>query len=482
MNIPDLIRDLITLPGETEWVEFKESNAEPETIVKNISAISNSAALAGRQEGYICWGISDIAHKIVGTKFEPLTAKKGNEPLESWLRHSLSPDTYFSVQSDVIDGKKVVVFTIPAASYAPVRFNGEVFIRVGSTTKNIKNNPEQERRLWEVLSKRVFEKEAALEGCSAQMVLQSLDFPRFFELVKQPLPSDQSGILERLEKESFIRKNYGDSYDILNLGAVLFANDLNNFPDLGRKAIRVIVYSGTSRIQIERQFNPTKGYAIGFEEFIETINGQLPQNEPIGTAFRQSVKMYPEIAIRELVANMLIHQDFHITGTGPMVEIFKDRVEITNPGKPLIDTLRFIDEPPRSRNDAIASFMRRIGICEELGSGIDKVIESIEVFQLPAPDFQVTGDNTKVVLYAPKLFREMSKPERIRACYQHCCLQFVSGQDMTNNSLRVRLNILKKNYPMVSKIISDTMEVNLIKIKDPENPSKKFTKYIPFWA
>jgi len=105
--------------------------------------------------------------------------------------------------------------------------------------------------------------------------------------------------------------------------------------------------------------------------------------------------MYPEIAIRELVANALIHQDFTIRGTGPMIEIFSDRMEITNPGIPLIDTLRFIDEPPQSRNEALASFMRRVNICEEQGSGIDKIILQVKMFQLPAPDFIVTSKHTK---------------------------------------------------------------------------------------
>lgn len=112
--------------------------------------------------------------------------------------------------------------------------------------------------------------------------------------------------------------------------------------------------------------------------------------------------MYPPLAIRELVANALIHQDFNLTGTGPMIEIFSDRIEITNPGVPLIDTLRFIDEPPISRNEILASLMRRLNICEERGSGIDKVIFQVEMFQLPAPDFQVTSNHTKAILYAPK--------------------------------------------------------------------------------
>ena len=116
--------------------------------------------------------------------------------------------------------------------------------------------------------------------------------------------------------------------------------------------------------------------------------------------------MYPEIAVRELVANALIHQDFAISGTGPMVEIFPDRIEITNPGTPLIDTLRFIDEPPRSRNQALASLIRRVNICEERGSGVDKVVFQVELFQLPAPDFQVTATHTKAVLYASRSWRK----------------------------------------------------------------------------
>ena len=119
------------------------------------------------------------------------------------------------------------------------------------------------------------------------------------------------------------------------------------------------------------------------------INGLLPTNEVIGQALRKTVPMFPELAVRELVANALIHQEFSVTGAGPMVEIFDDRIEITNPGAPLVDTLRFVDTPPKSRNEALASLMRRFRICEERGSGIDKVVFQVELFQLPAPLFEV---------------------------------------------------------------------------------------------
>jgi predicted HTH transcriptional regulator len=204
----------------------------------------------------------------------------------------------------------------------------------------------------------------------------------------------------------------------------------------------------------------------------------LPQNEQIGQAMRREVRMYPEIAVRELVANALIHQDFTVRGAGPLVEIFPDRMEISNPGIPLIDTLRFMDEPPQSRNEALASLMRRMAICEERGSGIDKVVTAIEEFQLPAPDFRVAGGSTVVVLLGPRSFADMNKEDRVRACYQHACLWFVSGRRMTNASLRQRLNIEEANYPMASRIISDTVKSKLIKIYG----SGGGASYVPFWA
>jgi ATP-dependent DNA helicase RecG len=212
------------------------------------------------------------------------------------------------------------------------------------------------------------------------------------------------------------------------------------------------------------------------------VNDQLPTNEQIGVALRSEMRMYPELAIRELVANALIHQDLNMRGDGPMVEIFSDRIEITNPGQPLIDPLRFIDEPPQSRNEALASFMRRMNMCEERGSGIDKVVFEVEFFQLPAPKFLVTENHTKVVLFAHRKLSSMDRQDKIRACYQHACLLFVSNQRMTNATLRKRLSIQEQNYATASRIIGDTIQQKLVKPYDPESSSRKLASYVPFWA
>ena len=83
-----------------------------------------------------------------------------------------------------------------------------------------------------------------------------------------------------------------------------------------------------------------------------------------------------------------------------MIEIFSDRMEITNPGVPLVNPERFLDTPPKSRNETLASFLRRVGICEERGSGIDKIVSQTEFFQLPAPIFEVTNEYTRAILFA----------------------------------------------------------------------------------
>ncbi len=229
---------------------------------------------------------------------------------------------------------------------------------------------------------------------------------------------------------------------------------MKEFDSIKRKSVRVILYEGTTREKRNREQEGKFGYAVGFEGLVDYINDRLPSNEEITKALRKEEKMYPEVAIREFLANALIHQDFTIAGAGPMVEIFDDRIEITNPGEPLIGVDRFIDHPPRSRNEDLAAFMRRIGICEESGTGIDRALSAVELFQLPAPRFEVYDQFTRVTLYAHKSMKEMSDEDRLRACYQHAVLLYVNGKKrMTNESLRKRLGIKEEHYSYASKII-----------------------------
>ena len=387
-ELSDLLLSLAQLPRETEWVEFKVNDADPAEIGEYLSALSNSAALHQKDAAYIVWGVEDGTHKLVGTSFQPRTAKVGNEELENWLTRGLSPQLDFNIHEFIHNERPMVLFQIAPCRHQPVRFKDAEFIRIGTCKKRLKDHPEKERALWAQLTRIPFEKELAASDLHEDEVLTKIDYPAFFELSAQPLPPDKSGIIDRLEKERLIQRRHGSRWNVLGLGAILFAKKLTDFELVARKAVRVVVYKGRDRTQAMKEQVGIKGYAAGFQRLIAYVNDQLPTNEQIGAALRTAVKVYPELAIRELIANALIHQDLTVKGDGPIVEIFTDRIEITNPGKPLISTLRFIDEPPQSRNEALAAFMRRMNVCEERGSGIDKVIFQVELFQLPAPDFQ----------------------------------------------------------------------------------------------
>ena len=420
-----LVTELRKMPKETEWVEFKANNSKPEEIGEYLSALSNAAALAGKTVAYLVWGIDDKSHDIVGTKFNPKTAKVGNEELESWLLRLISPRIDFHFYSFNIEQKTIVLLEIGAAFRHPVRFREVEYVRIGTCKKKLKGFPEKERELWRIFDQIPFEKEIAAESVPDADVLRLINYPAFFSILNRPLPENRTTILGELAAENMIQQHLENTWDITNLGATLFATKLDDFTHLKRKSVRVVEYKSDELIKTSREREGTKGYAAGFEGLIRYVTNLLPSNEEIGKAFRKDVPMFPNLAIRELIANAIIHQDFHISGTGPIVELFTNRMEISNPGLPLVEIDRFLDSPPRSRNEALASFMRRIGICEERGSGIDKVVFQTELFQLPAPLFETTKEHTRVVLFAHREFKNMDKADRIRACYQHACLRYV---------------------------------------------------------
>ncbi|MFN6946657.1 MAG: ATP-binding protein [Cytophagaceae bacterium] len=472
-----LLSELRSFANETEWIEFKINNDEE--LGEYISALSNSACLHDKQFGYIVFGIDDKTHRIVGTDFTIDKKGKGNEDLIPWLTRSLNPKIHFDCYTLNYSEGKVVIFRIRATANTPVTFLNTAYIRIGSYKKKLSNFPEKERLIWTKEPTTEFERVNAVEGLTSDEVLKLIDYPAYFDMTNLPLPSNKNGIIEKLSQEKLIR-SYNSKYAITNLGAILFAKDLEQFETLSRKAIRVIIYVGKNKLKTKKEQKGKKGYANGFDGLINYIDDQLPTNEVIDT-LRKEVKMYPKLAIRELVANAIIHQDFLISGTGPMIEIYSDRIEITNSGKPLINTLRFVDHNPQSRNEKLAQFMRRLNICEERGSGIDKVLYECEVYQLPAPKF-IEGENyTRIIVYAHKTLRQMDKEDKIRAAYLHSCLKIVSGEYMTNQTLRDRFGIEEKNYSMASRIISESIKAGMIKDYDPESSSKKHAKYVPFW-
>ena len=252
-------------------------------------------------------------------------------------------------------------------------------------------------------------------------------------MLKTPIPQTEDEIARYLSEDSLIKKQNDGRFSITNLGGLLLAQKLSDFPTLMRKAIRVIRYEDPGRRTILKDHVSPAGYANGFEQTIEYLHAVLPSREPIGDALRCEQVAYPKEALRELVANMLVHQDLTTTGDGPLIEIFEGRIEFTNPGTSLVEPLRLIDNPPRSRNQRLASIMCRFGICEELGTGWGKITIACEEMHLPSPkvdNYKSGAGNMKVTIRERIPFSKMLPKDRIMAAYWHACICHLEGTPM----------------------------------------------------
>ena len=479
MNL--LVNNLRRMPTETGWLEFKHNNYKPDTIGENISALANSATLLEKDCSYMVWGIHSETHEVLGTEFDQYTLKINGQEIENWLRTQLSKNADFEFHSVQINDKKVVVLIIKKALYQPVSFKRIDYIRVGSYTKKLIDNPTIQAKLWDRLRSSNFEEQIAKDNLPAEEALRLVDYTTYFDILEIPMPSDIGKIMHYMLEDGIIVSLDNGLFGISNMGAVLFAKHLSNFSSIFRKTIRVVQYSENNRLNILKEYTSQKGYVSEFKNLINYVDALLPSQEVINGAFREKRSVYPIKAFREAIANALIHQDFSITGTGPIIEIFRNRIEITNPGHPLVDIKRIIDNPPKSRNEKLASLMRRLKICEELGTGWDRMAISCELDQLPAPRIELYEGSTRVTLFSKMPFSNIPFDDKLWACYLHACVKHIEGELITNQSLRHRFGLPNTFSAVISRLIKSAVEEKLIKPLDPTT-APRHMKYLPIWG
>jgi ATP-dependent DNA helicase RecG len=456
-------------PREHQNLEFKE--AKQQYDFKKLC--SYCVALANEGGGYLLFGIADkLPHPVVGSN-----ACMGTNHTAQSLHAALK----FRVDVEAVlhpDGR-VVVFKIPSRPKGTAyHLDGRYLMRSGEELVAM-----SEDRLRQIFAEGMPDwlEGISVAGLSPSQVVSLLDTQTYFELRQLPYPTTQDGVIQRLIQDRLIKADT-DGYAIKRAGGLLLAKRLSDFADLEAKAPRVIVYKGFSKTATKLEQTGSRGYAVGFEGLVHFAMSQLPQNEVIEVALREERKLVPDIVIRELVANALVHQDFSISGSTVMVEIYENRVEISNPGEPIIPRERFIDGS-RSRNVTFAALARRMKMCEEKGSGIDKVVSSIELFQLPAPEFTTTHGRTVAIVHGHQPFDLMSRTDRLRACYQLATLKHVMHSErMTNRSLRERFGLGEDKSTLISQLIAAGIQENLIKPDSSTGESKRLARYLPFWA
>lgn len=477
--LPRLGQSLASPPREFDDLDWKqELSPNKKRLIEHLSAFANNPG-----GGCFVFGISNTAKPVGVSDAE---AEKISSQLVNLARSGIEPPLVVDHALHDYEGFRLLFVFVQEAVSKPAHVRGkaitESFVRVAGTTRRAS---EQEIRILIQQSSSVrWEAGKSSAFMSDDDMVAALKVEPIFEMLETKAPSNRDGLLKWMESERFISREPSGGGHVLNLGAVVAAARISMFEEVARKAVRVIVYDGTSKLKTKTEVEGQVGYAVGFPRLIEYVLSQLPRSEVIKQALRRNQSLYPPLALREIIANALIHQDFSVTGAGPMIEIYDNRIEISNPGRllPSKKVDRIIGTQPESRNERLAKAMRRYKVCEERGSGLIKAGTEIELFGLPPIEF-VEGDNWfKVILHAPRSFKEMSAHERLMACYQHAVLRHYAGGIMTNASLRERLKMSEKQRSVVSTLIQEAVDFKLIKNADPANKSKKFAEYVPAWA
>lgn len=475
-----LLRRLLQQRAESEWLEFKHNNSDPDEIGKCISACANASMLAGKDRAFMVWGIENRTKRKLGTSVRLTDLKKGGENLQNWLSRMVDPCVMMEFIDFEENKKNFSILVIDPTYDRPVKFYGKEYLRIGENIKQLADFPEHERALWLATGRRRFESAIALGHQTESDVINKIDIDGYYALIGEAKPKSNEEIFRRLKSLEFIKDDWEGAYDITNLGALLFARDISLFPSIQAKSIRVVRYVGSDKRSSEGETEWSTGYAVGFSNLMKFIMDILPKKERYRDGVRRLVPMYSEVAIREILANALIHQDFTISGSGPVLEIYSDRVEITNPGNSLIEKDRIIDER-RSRNEKTAKAMRDLGLCEERGGGIDRAIIDVEEKFLPAPEFFPSENSMRVVVFGPKNFSDLSRSDKTWSCFCHCVVRWLRHDYMSNTTLRERFSLSPEEYQSASLVIADTRREGRIIAADPRQ-GKRNARYVPYWA
>lgn len=418
-----LHRSIQPVPQELNEIDWKgELSSKTDRLAQHICAFAN---LSGG--GFLVFGISDDAEfeELDKATIEETTKKLGNI-----AKNNLAWSIQLEHAVLEYEGHALLFIRIPEQQNKPVYLRGrdiyEAYIRSAGHT--VKMSREQVHEMLALSHGLTFEKRVARSAVMDETVLELLDYEKLYELIDKRIPQNKSRIMDQMCEFGMIERK-DDRYDILNLGAILFARKLKDF-GLENKEVIVRKYSGTNNLVMELEYKMSVGYAVGFEDIVDTVM-RFTSKEKIEVR-RESVPTYPRVAVREFAANLKVHQDFAIKGMPITIEIFANRLVITNPGYSLNDVNRLIDLPPHSRNEQMAQLMLQLGLCERRGSGVDRAVEAMEKMLLPAYKAENGSDFTRVTLYPKKSVSDLTKEERIEACYQHCCLAYADNETMNN--------------------------------------------------
>jgi len=402
-----LIDALRAEPHETEWLEFKCNNKDPERIGKYLSALSNSACIKNKKYGYIVWGIADKTHDVIGTTFKPHTIKKGNRILEAWLAQLLSSHVHFDIFEYDYEGKPVVIFRIDATTNIPVRFDGHEYIRVNSELQSLAKYPERSRQIWS----------RTQEDWSAQPVDQAT----LGDLDAEALVAAKEAFKEKHQNDTFYAEIDGwDEWTFLrkaglavgrqlNRAAVLLLGTPESASLLSPFVARITwIIKDDDGIELDYQhFAPP--FLTNVDRLFARIRNLTIRELPGGTLFPVEISQYDNWVIREALHNSIAHQDYALCSRIMVVEQ-PDGLLFVNAGRFIpgsVETVLHQDAPQQHYpNQQLSDSMVHLNMIDTIGSGIKRMFSVQKKRYMPMPDFDLSKPGEIRVSIAGRILDE----------------------------------------------------------------------------
>ena len=393
-----LVDQLRSYPAETEWLEFKRNHVAPEEIGEYISALANAACIGNQLRAYLVFGIDNETHKVLGTTFDPYTAKaKGNQDLLPWISSLLQPNPGIEVlMADHPDGR-VVMLELGSARDRPVLFSGRGYVRVGSSKTDIAKHPEKERTIW--LRGSDWSAEACDKAGIEDLDPDAIALAREQFCIKHP---SQSVELDAWDDLTFLNKAR-----LLKRGAVTNTAILL----LGRPESSTLLSPAVSKLswilkdaenrELDYEHFGTPFLPLG-DRLLGRIRNLMVRALPSGTLFPLELTQYDPWVLREALHNAIAHQDYRRHARIVVVE-FPDRVMLTNAGEFLpgsVETVIEQDAPQLLyRNPFLTDAMVELNMIDTQGGGIKRMFETQRRRSFPLPDYHLeTSTQVDVVI------------------------------------------------------------------------------------
>lgn len=363
------IRELV-LGGEGFNADFKRSvPSKVRDIAEEVCSFANSAG------GYVLIGV-DNGNRIVGAEIDNNKRSAIQDAIGE-----ISPMLHYDMYRVDVDGKNVWVVDVPSGKSKPYFFSGSTYIREGANCQKL-TNVDEIRNVFQ-RNDRIYFDAIPLPKVDLSKELDEDNIREFRYAAGIGLGISDGQILENLQI-------FDENDNVKSGGVLFFARHPENL--YFHAVIRCVLFKGTDKVYILDDKTFGGPLLQQYNRAIEWLKGKLQVSYEItGTGPRKETWEIPLSVFKESIINALAHRDYYEQGASIMIEMYDDRVEITNPGDLPSVVARNFGRRSLSRNPLIFGLFTRMHLVEHVGSGIPRMRKDMLDAGLPEPIFETDG-------------------------------------------------------------------------------------------